>query len=104
MPKLLTPDQAVLRLRSDPAYSALVRDAYLGEDVVESARRFLTSAEFGEVRKLLGTRIQGSVILDVGAGNGIASYSFAACGARSVYALEPDSSNEIGRGAILRLT
>lgn len=96
-------DKAILRLRDDPRYADLVRDAYLDRDVVAAARRFCQSAEFAAVLGLLKERVKNAVILDLGAGAGIASYAFAVHGARQIYALEPDASDEVGRGAINRL-
>lgn len=96
-------DDAIHLLRADPASSDLVRDAYLGRDVRESAARFLASAEFAAVGALLGDRLHGAELLDVGAGTGIASAAFLASGARRAVALEPDPSDEVGRGAIRRL-
>jgi SAM-dependent methyltransferase len=98
----MTTEEAVLALRADPGYAELVRDAYLGADVEESARRFHTSAEFDAVRRLLPP-LRGASVLDVGAGAGIASYAFAREGAATVFALEPDPSEHVGRGAIARL-
>lgn len=99
---MVSTEEAVRRLRDDPGAADLVQDAYLGLDVEEGAERFFRSGEFAEVRRLLAGRIEDAVVLDVGAGNGIASYAFAKSGARLVYALEPDPSDEIGRGAIAR--
>lgn len=99
----LNVDDAIRHLRNDPAQAQLVQDAYLGRDVRESAERFLQSAEFQEVCRILGPRLQDADVLDVGAGTGIASYSMLASGARRVIALEPDASDEVGRGAIRRL-
>jgi SAM-dependent methyltransferase len=96
-------DEAIRILRADPASGDLVRDAYLGRDVVDSAKRFLASAEFAAVRALLGDRLRGATVLDVGAGTGVASAAFLASGARRAIALEPDASDEVGRGAIQRL-
>lgn len=100
---MMTTDEAVRYMRTSPQYAELIRDAYLDVDVLRSAERFLKSAEFSEVQKLIGTRALGGKILDLGAGTGIASRAFAECGAEIVYALEPDPSDEIGRGAISRL-
>ncbi len=99
---MISTEEAVRLLRDDPDHADLVRDAYLGSDVLESAGRFLVAAEFRAVERLLG-RIDDAVVVDVGAGTGIASYAFARRGARRVYALEPDPSDEVGRGAIRTL-
>lgn len=96
-------DKAVRALREDPRYADLVRDSYLGRDVHASAVRFFHSGEFSEVRRLLGHRIHGSRILDLGAGVGIASFAFVQSGAHSVYAIEPDPSDEVGYSALQRL-
>jgi SAM-dependent methyltransferase len=96
-------DEAVRSLRASPAHVALVRDAYLGREVKDSAERFLASAEFQAVRALLEGKLEGARVLDVGAGTGIASHAMLAAGAATVIALEPDPSDEVGRGAIARL-
>ncbi len=96
-------DEAVRRFREDPRYADLVRDSYLGRDVHASAERFYHSAEFTEVRSLLGDKIYGGRVLDLGAGVGIASYAFIQSGAYRVYAIEPDLSDEVGCGALRRL-
>lgn len=95
--------EAVRLLRADPARADLVRDAYLGADVADSARRFAASGEFDEVRRLLGQRLRGATVLDLGAGTGIASLALLEAGAAPVIAVEPDPSDEVGRGAIARL-
>jgi SAM-dependent methyltransferase len=97
--EMLSTEEAVLRLRADPRHAQLIHDAYLGEDVYASAERFRGSSEFREALTLL-EGVEDADILDVGSGRGVAAYAFASSGARCVYALEPDSSDEIGRGAI----
>jgi len=99
----MTTDDAIRQLRSDPSYADLVRDAYLGRDVADSAQRFLESGEFADVKRILGARLAGASILDLGAGIGMASLAFAACGAARVVAVDPDPSDEVGRGAMARL-
>ena len=54
------------------------------------------------VLRILGNRVKGATVVDLGAGTGIASYAFLQSGAKKVYAVEPDPSDEVGRGAILR--
>lgn len=100
----MTLDEAIRYIRTEPAYAELVRDAYLGADVSESAGRFAASGEFDQVKKLLRGVWQDGTVVDLGAGTGIASRAFAAAGARLVYAVEPDASEEVGRGAIHRLS
>ena len=75
----------------------------LGPDVVASAHRFEATGEFAAVRALLGDRLRGASVVDVGAGTGIASYAFARAGAAKVWAVEPDRSGEVGRGAMAKL-
>lgn len=99
----MTTEEAVLKLRDDPRFADLVRDAYLGPDVLGNAERFLASGEFAALLGILGDRLRGAAVLDVGAGTGIASYAFARSGAREVVALEPDPSEVVGQGAIRRL-
>jgi glycosyltransferase involved in cell wall biosynthesis/SAM-dependent methyltransferase len=94
---------AVKRLRADPQHVELIRDSYLGEDTREAAERFERSAEFAEVMRLVGERVAGGAVLDIGAGTGIASFAFARAGASLTYALEPDPSPVVGREAIARL-
>lgn len=93
-------DEAVLMLRSRAEHADLVRDAYLTEDVREAAERFHASAEFAAVRELLSTAIEGSTVIDIGAGNGIASWAFARSGAARVYAVDPNPSDIVGLGAL----
>ena len=100
---MMSLDEAVRYMRTNPQYAEVVRDAYLGTDSLKSAERFQSSAEFLEVLRFVGGRADGGKILDLGAGIGIASWAFARSGARCVYALEPDPSDEIGRGAMRRL-
>lgn len=103
MQQLVSVDEAVRTLRADPRCADLVRDAYLGRDVQDSAVRFAASAEFAAVRGLLAGRLDNGVVLDLGAGTGIGSSAMLGSGASRVIALEPDPSDEVGRGAIVRL-
>jgi SAM-dependent methyltransferase len=93
-------EEAIELMRKVPLYRELLYYTYLDEDVQAAAQRFAHSEEFAEVVRLLGERVKGSTILDLGAGNGIATYAFLQFGARQVIALEPDPSDIIGYGAI----
>ena len=95
--------EAIDRLRADPANAELIRDMYIGPDVVEEARRFEASAEWAETRRLLGDRMVAARVIDLGAGSGMASYAFARAGAREVLAVEPWTGAGVGRDAIDRL-
>jgi len=99
---LISTDEAIRRLREDPACSDLVRDAYLGRDVQDSARRFAASDEFAAVLALIGEQLVGATVVDLGAGTGIASAALSEAGARRVIAIEPDGSDEVGHGAMAR--
>jgi len=99
----MTHDEALAWLRSRPEYADTVRDSYWSSDVHESASSFSSSAEFAEVCAIAGSRIPGGTIVDLGAGRGIASWAFARRGANLIYAIEPDSSPAVGRGAIIQL-
>lgn len=96
-------DEAIRWMRTQPKYASIVRDAYLGADLEDSARRFSSSGEFAAVRQLLGDRINGACVLELGAGTGIASRAFLAAGASRIIAIEPDPSDLVGRGAMQRL-
>jgi 2-polyprenyl-3-methyl-5-hydroxy-6-metoxy-1,4-benzoquinol methylase len=100
---MLTLDEAILELRRDKRMTDLVRDAYLGDDVLECGERFLHSPEFAATWGLVGWKAQGGVVLDVGAGRGIASYAFARSGVTSVMAVEPDPSAIVGCGSLRQL-
>jgi ubiquinone/menaquinone biosynthesis C-methylase UbiE len=95
--------EAMDRLRADPKFADLIRDIYLGPDPLVEARRFEQSAEWQETRRLLGGRLEGARVVDLGAGAGIASYAFIQAGAREVLAVEPWTGAAVGRDAINRL-
>ncbi|MCC7303032.1 MAG: class I SAM-dependent methyltransferase [Bacteroidia bacterium] len=82
--------------------SALVKDAYLSEDITANASSFFDSDEFKETIRILrelNFLKTAARLADVGAGNGIASYAFAKAGFR-VCAVEPDPSHTVGANAI----
>ena len=91
-------EEAVRWYRAQPGNEAYVKGNYFDLPVLAAAERFAQSEEFVEVLRLLGPG-NGRPILDLGAGNGIASYALAKAG-WEVTALEPDESSEVGAGAI----
>lgn len=95
----MTWEEAVRSLRENPEYAQAVLDNYFDLPVDNAARRYHASLEFQEILKILGPS-NNRHILDVGAGNGMASWALAKEG-WNVTALEPDNSSEVGREAIV---
>src|SRR3989442_11745235 len=96
--RTLSWEEAVRWYRAQPGNEVEVRNNYFDLPVRQAAERFAESEEFAEISRLLGAG-QGRQILDLGAGNGVASYALARNG-WVVTALEPDESEEVGAGAI----
>ena len=93
-------EQAIDILRKDPRHRQLIHDAYLTSDLRGNCRRFAEGEEFAEVLNLIKAhRPEARDVLDIPAGNGIATYAFARAGF-NVVAVEPDASTSVGRGAI----
>jgi ubiquinone/menaquinone biosynthesis C-methylase UbiE len=79
---------------------AVDRDSYLTTDRLQNCRRFFESDEFKEVLAIIRTYApEARRVLDIPAGNGIATYALAKSGFE-VVAVEPDPSDSVGRGAI----
>lgn len=97
----MSAEDAVRWYRAQPGNEEAVRANYFDLPVRPAAERYAASEECAEVQRLLGPG-DGRAILDLGAGNGIASYALAKAGWK-VTALEPDASCEIGAGAIREL-
>jgi len=97
----LTWEEAVDWLRQQPDKNDLVYHCYYDDPVHEAAERFSQSEEWFAVVRLLEKHLPGKV-LDIGAGRGISSYAFAKSGC-NVVALEPDSGDIVGAGAIQSL-
>ncbi len=97
----MTWEEAVRWYRRQPNSTQAILDNYFDLPVLPAAERYAASEEFREVQRLLGAGA-GRTLLDVGAGNGIASFGFMHDGWK-VTALEPDPSNEVGAGAIEQL-
>jgi SAM-dependent methyltransferase len=93
-------EEAIEILRNNPRHVQLVYDAYLTRDLVQNCQRFYESDEFKEVVKLVKFyNPSATKVLDIPAGNGIATYAFAKTG-YEVTAVEPDNSELLGRRAI----
>lgn len=101
----ITYEESVRWMRSQPEHTELVKLCYLDEDNLTAAKRFASSEEFAEIADILGLRDSGRKlkILDLGCGNGIASYAFASLG-HDVSAVDPDNSEDVGLGATARLS
>jgi SAM-dependent methyltransferase len=94
-------EAAVRWLREQPGQHDQVLANYYDDPLVEAARRYWQSAEWGEIRSFLPSPA-GAKALDVGAGRGIASFALAKDGF-AVTALEPDPSDLVGAAAIQNL-
>lgn len=100
----MTWHEAVARVRNDPEYVNLTRDAYFDLPVISAARRYHASAEWQAIRRIIPRPTASmNTALDLGAGNGIASYALASDGWH-VLSVEPDPSSEVGAAAIRELT
>jgi ubiquinone/menaquinone biosynthesis C-methylase UbiE len=102
--KLVSYEDAVNWMRGEEEYAELVKFCYLDRDNLDAAKRFAASEEFQEVVRLLQIKDfkQPVRVLDLGCGNGIASYSFASLGCQ-VTSVDPDLSDDVGLMAAARL-
>ena len=100
MTRLLTWEEAVQWLRSQPDQRDLVRAAFYDDPLLDAALRFTDSSEWRAIRGILPS--PPGDVLDIGSGRGIAAFAFAREGWR-VTALEPDPSALVGAGAIRSL-
>lgn len=99
-----TYEESVRWMRSQPELSELVEQCYLDKDNLVAANRFASSEEFAAVAEVLElkTTHRRLRILDLGCGNGIASYAFASLG-HDVFAVDIDPSADVGMKAAARL-
>lgn len=96
----MTWEDAVRGLIEQPDQKDLVEACYFDQPVSRAAARYHASDEWRGVRAEIGS-VPGRA-LDLGAGNGIASYALAKDG-WAVTAVEPDPSDLVGGGAIRNL-
>jgi SAM-dependent methyltransferase len=99
---MMTWEQAVDWYRSSAENTQGVVFNYFDLPVVDAANRFWHSEEFAACLSMVRAAGGHGKILDLGAGNGIASYAWAMEGFE-VTALEPDRSDTVGCGAIQNL-
>jgi len=97
--KFISWEEAVQKCLDSPELHNLAHDAYFG-DSFEACKRYHASSEYKEIKQLIPR--QAGKALDLGAGNGILSGALAMDG-WDVTAVEPDSSNLVGAGAIRNL-
>lgn len=95
--KNLSWEEAVAWLRAQPDQAALVKACFYDDPVQAAAMRYAASSEWKAVRELIPA-LPGRA-LDMGAGRGISTFALARDGWDTV-ALEPNSSVEVGTGAI----
>ena len=98
-------ENTIKNIRNKKEFSDLVRDAYFDADLNLNLERYKGSEEFLCTKDLLKKYVNKSKdlkIIDIGAGNGISTLSFAEEG-YYVYSLEPDPSETVGYGAIKQL-
>lgn len=99
----MTWHETINYIRKTPEYHQLVFDTYICEDLIDNVERFSKSKEFLETLSLIKKyQPEAHNILDLGSGNGISAIAFAING-YSVTALEPDTSDTVGSGAIKKL-
>jgi len=98
MADVISWEEAVRWFRRQPGNEQGVLDNFFDLPVLPAAKRFSESAEYREMRRILGHG-RGRRIFDLGAGHGVTSYALAKDGWK-VTALEPDRSDEVGAGAI----
>jgi len=92
--------ETIAYIQSEPQFESLVKSAFIDRDNNWNSNAFHNSAEFKETIALIRKKApKAKKILDIGAGNGIASIAFAKEG-YTVTALEPDESVLVGAGAI----
>ena len=100
----MTWHETIEYIQSTPSFAEIVENTYILPNLQANVERFRKSAEFRETLRLIKFYCPSPqpLLLDIGAGNGIASLAFALEGFR-VVSLEPDPSPMVGSGAIRQL-
>lgn len=98
--KFQTWHEAVSWLIAQPEKLELMQACYYDKPLKSTAERYWNSEEWQAIQQFCPQHH--GVALDIGAGNGIASYALAKDGWQ-VRALEPDTSDLVGIGAITQL-
>ena len=100
----MTWHETIEYIQRTPSFAEIVENTYILPNLRANVERFRQSSEFQETLRLvkLYCSTPEPVLLDIGAGNGIATIAFALEGFK-VVALEPDSSPMVGSGAIRQL-
>ena len=96
----LSTEQAILKTMhtEDGLQNAYL--CYYDHNIEQAYQRFYASEEWEEIKRfLLNYKLSNNQVLDLGSGNGIASYAFLKTG-YSVVSIEPDNSNLVGYGAM----
>jgi len=93
-------EETIKYARGKSEYSDLIKQAYLSDDLEDNVKRYRTSEEYSEIKKLITKYGENAeTVLDVGSGNGISAVSFALDGF-NVVSVEPDKSETVGAGAV----
>ena len=99
----MTWEETIITIRQNEDFKELIEHAYFDEDLELNVSRFGNSKEFKETLSILNKYApKASSILDIGCGNGISSINFA-LNKYHVTAVEPDSSDTVGAGAVKKL-
>src|SRR5690349_2199329 len=99
----MTWEETIKFIRTQSEFNDLVDKAYFEEDLLLNVERFIKSEEFMETLHLIKQyQPYAKRILDIGSGNGISAVAFALEG-YDVVTIEPDVSDTVGVGAIIKL-
>jgi ubiquinone/menaquinone biosynthesis C-methylase UbiE len=98
----MTWEEIIIDIRKQDKYKDLIKNCYLEEDLVKNVKAFHRSEEFKLTEALIKKHSlikNPKSIIDIGAGNGIATLAFSIEGYK-VTALDPDPSRTVGIEAI----